>query len=206
MGMLHGDGNTRSCMATAVVAYKQSFGFDAPPYTYKDFEESDVMIFIGANPIITHPIMWQRVTKNRNKPTIIIIDPRQTITARNSRVQHYAIKPKSDLTLFYGISNILIQKNWIDREYINTHTIGFEDYINHVKKYPPKEVSEVTGLTEEQIQRIAETVHNGRRVSFWWDMGINQSHQGVRTAQAIINLAIMTGNIGKLGTGANLWE
>src|SRR5262249_40810670 len=64
MGMVHGDGNTRQCMATSVVAYKQSFGFDAPPYTYADFEESDVLVFVGANPCIAHPIMWERVCKN----------------------------------------------------------------------------------------------------------------------------------------------
>ncbi|HAI14393.1 MAG TPA: nitrate reductase, partial [Phycisphaerales bacterium] len=61
MGMIHGDGNTRQCMATAVTAYKQSFGFDAPPYTYQDFEESDVMFFVGSNLCIAHPILWQRV-------------------------------------------------------------------------------------------------------------------------------------------------
>jgi anaerobic selenocysteine-containing dehydrogenase len=82
MGLLHGDGNTRQCMATSVVAYKQAFGFDAPPYTYKDFEESDVIFFIGANPCIAHPIMWERVCKNPNHPAIIVIDPRRTETAQ----------------------------------------------------------------------------------------------------------------------------
>ncbi len=64
MGFVHCDSNTRQCMATSHVAYKQSFGFDAPPYTYADFEESDVLVFIGANPCIAHPIMWQRVMRN----------------------------------------------------------------------------------------------------------------------------------------------
>ena len=72
MGMLHGDCNTRQCMATAHVAYKQSFGFDAPPFTYADFEESDVLVFVGANPCIAHPIMWQRVMRNRHQPEIIV--------------------------------------------------------------------------------------------------------------------------------------
>ncbi|MCE2514572.1 MAG: molybdopterin-dependent oxidoreductase, partial [Acidobacteria bacterium] len=58
MGMTHGDGNTRQCMATSVVAYKQAFGFDAPPYAYRDFEESDVIVFVGANPCLAHPILW----------------------------------------------------------------------------------------------------------------------------------------------------
>ena len=81
MGMVHGDGNTRQCMATAVVAYKQSFGFDAPPYTYADFEESDVLVLVGSNLCIAHPIMWERVCRNPHKPEIIVIDPRKTETA-----------------------------------------------------------------------------------------------------------------------------
>ena len=81
MGVVHGDGNTRQCMATSVVAYKESFGFDAPPYTYKDFEESDVLVFVGANPCIAHPIMWERVCKNPHSPEIVVLDPRRTETA-----------------------------------------------------------------------------------------------------------------------------
>ena len=65
MGMVHGDGNTRQCMATSVVAYKQAFGFDAPPYTYADFEESDVIVLVGSNLCIAHPIMWERVWRNQ---------------------------------------------------------------------------------------------------------------------------------------------
>jgi len=78
MGFLHCDSNTRQCMATSHVAYKQSFGFDAPPYTYADFEQSDALIFVGSNPCIAHPIMWQRVMQNSRNPTIIVIDPRKT--------------------------------------------------------------------------------------------------------------------------------
>ncbi|MCA9096053.1 MAG: molybdopterin-dependent oxidoreductase, partial [Planctomycetaceae bacterium] len=81
MGMLHGDGNTRQCMASAVVAYKQTFGFDAPPYSYKDFEESDVLVFVGSNPCIAHPILWERVMKNPHNPSIVVVDPRCTETA-----------------------------------------------------------------------------------------------------------------------------
>src|ERR1041385_417021 len=93
MGGIHCDSNTRQCMATAHTAYKQSFGFDAPPFTYADFEESDVLVFIGANPCIAHPIMWQRVTRNPHRPEIIVVDPRVTETAM-AATQHLAIAPK----------------------------------------------------------------------------------------------------------------
>ncbi len=202
MGMVHGDGNTRQCMATSVAAYKESFGFDAPPYTYKDFEESDVIVFVGANPCIAHPILWERVCLNKHEPQIIVIDPRQTETAMQA-TSHYALKPKSDLTLFYGIANILIRKGWLDKNYIDAHTRHFEEFKNHVQSFTPASVSEQTGLTLERLVEFAKIIHRGKRVSFWWTMGVNQGHEAVRTAQAIINLALMTGNMGRPGTGAN---
>lgn len=202
MGMLHGDGNTRQCMATAVVAYKQSFGFDAPPYTYADFEESDVIVLVGSNLCIAHPIMWERVMRNPHSPEIIVIDPRMTETAMNA-TQHLPLAPKSDQALLYAVARILIENGWVDREYIEAHTNDFENFASYVSEYSDERVAQETALTVEQIHRLAETIHNGQRVSFWWTMGVNQSHQGVRTAQAIINLALMTGNIGRPGTGAN---
>ncbi|QDV51034.1 molybdopterin oxidoreductase family protein [Gimesia fumaroli] len=202
MGMVHGDGNTRQCMASAVTAYKQSFGFDSPPFTYQDLEESDVLVFVGANPCIAHPIMWERVMRNPHSPKIIVVDPRRTETAMQSTL-HLQIAPKSDLPLFYGIANILIERGWINEEYIQAHTDDFEAFTAHVKAYPIERVVTETGLTQETIEQFAELIHSGKRVSFWWTMGVNQSYQGVRTAQSLINLALMTGNIGKPGTGPN---
>jgi len=202
MGLVHGDGNTRQCMASAVVAYKESFGFDAPPYTYQDLEESDVLVFVGANVCIAHPIMWQRVMRNPHRPEIIVVDPRRTETAMRA-TQHLALKPKSDLELFYGLAHILIAEGWIDRPYIDAHTVGFDAFAAHVADYPPERVAAATGLSVESIHQVARAIHEGKRVSFWWTMGVNQSHQGVRTAQSLINLALLTGNLGRPGTGAN---
>jgi assimilatory nitrate reductase catalytic subunit len=202
MGLLHGDGNTRQCMATSVVAYKQAFGFDAPPYTYSDFEESDVIVLIGSNLCITHPIMWERVMRNPHSPEIVVVDPRLTETGVNA-TQHVALSPKSDLTLLYGIARILIENGWIDTDYITAHTNGFDEFAEYVIQFTDDCVTAETGLLRSQIHRLAATIHHGKRVSFWWTMGVNQSHQGVRTAQAIINLALMTGNMGRPGTGAN---
>ncbi|MGC3992361.1 MAG: nitrate reductase [Chthoniobacteraceae bacterium] len=202
MGIRHGDGNTRQCMATAATAYKQSFGFDAPPFTYADFEESDVIVLVGSNLCIAHPIMWQRVMRNKNRPEIVVIDPRKTETAM-AATQHCAIAPKSDLTLLYGLANILIASGWIDRDYIAAHTTGYEEFAQFVTRFTSDHVSSVTGLSVEEIWRLAETIRRGKRVSFWWTMGVNQGHEATRTAQAIINLALITGNLGRPGTGAN---
>ncbi len=202
MGMLHGDGNTRQCMATAATAYKQSFGFDAPPYTYQDFEESDVIVLVGANLCIAHPIMWERVLRNPHQPKIYVIDPRATETAMQA-TQHLAIQPKSDLPLFYGLAHLLIRNNWIDRPYIDAHTSGFDEFAEFVQEFTPQRVSAETGLSMAALQEFATAIHQGKRVSFWWTMGVNQSYEGTRVAQSIINLALMTGNIGRPGTGAN---
>ena len=199
----NGDGNTRLCMATAVVAYKQSFGFDSPPYTFEDLELSDVMIFIGCNPVVAHPILWSRVIKNRNKDKkIITIDPRRSETVTNSDMW-IDLKPKSDLRLLYTLANVLIEKGWIDEEFIKNSTEDFEGFKNHVKKYDVNDVEESTGISKGRVLELAKIIHEGKRVSFWWTMGVNQGYQAVRTAQAVINLALMTGNIGKPGTGAN---
>jgi assimilatory nitrate reductase catalytic subunit len=202
MGMIHGDGNTRQCMATAVVAYQESFGFDAPPFTYEDFEHSDVLVFVGSNPCIAHPIMWERVMRNPHHPEIVVIDPRATETAM-AATQHVPVQPKSDLSLLYGVARLLIERDWICPEYVVEHTNGFEDFRAFLEAFPIERVVADTGIAATEIERLARTIHEGRRVSFWWTMGVNQSHQGVRTAQALINLALMTGNIGRPGTGAN---
>ncbi|EDY81470.1 Molybdopterin oxidoreductase Fe4S4 domain family [Verrucomicrobiia bacterium DG1235] len=202
MGIRHGDGNTRQCMATAVSAYKQSFGFDAPPYSYQDFEDSDVLVFVGANPCIAHPIMWQRVMRNRNNPEIIVVDPRVTETA-SAATQHYAIAPKSDLSLFYGIARELIVRGHVKRDFLERHTDGFEDFEGFVQEYTMERVCGDSGLSMKQVGRFVESIAAGKRVSIWWTMGVNQSYEGVRLAQSLINICLMTGNIGRPGTGAN---
>lgn len=202
MGALHCDSNTRQCMATSAAAYKQSFGFDAPPFTYADFEESDVLVFIGANPCVAHPILWQRVLRNRRNPEIIVLDPRATETTM-AATTHLPLAPKSDLALLYGVAHLLIQNGWVDREFVDAHTSGFAEFAGFVREFTPDAVAAKSGLTVGQIYRLAGSVKPGKRVSFWWTMGVNQGHESTRTAQAIINLALLGGHIGKLGTGAN---
>lgn len=197
----HGDGNTRQCMASAVVAYKHGFGFDSPPMTYKDIEESDCVILVGSNAPINHPTVWNRLKKyNTQNPDIIVMDPRFSDAAKKSTL-HIPIKPKRDLIFLYMVMNVLIKKGWIDQEYIDAHTNGFEELKTMVNKYNPDDVEERTGVSRSKFDSFVEKVHTRKKVSIWWTMGVNQSHQGTRTASAIINLCLITGNIGRPGTG-----
>ncbi|TWT75848.1 Nitrate reductase [Posidoniimonas polymericola] len=202
MGMLHGDGNTRQCMATAATAYKQSFGFDAPPFTYQDFEESDVIVLVGSNLCVAHPIMWERVCRNPNNPEIIVVDPRRTETAMAATL-HLPIRPKSDLAFFYSLAHILCREGWILRDFVDAHTNGFDGFAQFVQAYTPERAAAESGIPAETIEKVALTIHEGKRVSFWWTMGVNQNYEGVRIAQSMINLALMTGNMGRPGAGAN---
>lgn len=202
MGFVHADGNTRQCMATAAVAYKQAFGFDAPPLTYKDYEESDLLIFVGANPVVAHPVMWNRVKMNQKDATIITIDPRRTKTAQQSTI-HLPIQPKTDIVLLYGLIRLLIERNWIDADFIEKSTEGFEGLKDHVQPFTVEHTASRTGVAEGDIEDLARRIHEANAASIWWTMGVNQGHQAVRTAQAIINLCLVTGNIGRPGTGPN---
>ena len=203
MGALHCDSNTRQCMATAHVAYKQSFGFDAPPFTYADFEESDVLVFVGANPCIAHPIMWQRVMRNKRSPRIVVIDPRRTETAMCA-THHLALQPKSDLVLLYALARLVIEKGGVDRDFVSAHTDGFDAFQAFLAAYPIERAVEATGLDAARIDEVATLLADrSKRVSYWWTMGVNQGHESTRTAQALINLALLSGQIGKPGTGAN---
>ncbi|MFZ5496659.1 MAG: molybdopterin oxidoreductase family protein [Verrucomicrobiota bacterium] len=203
MGVADLDSNTRQCMATSHVAYKQSFGFDAPPFTYADFEESDVLVFVGANPCIAHPIMWQRVMRNRRHPAIIVVDPRRTETAMAATL-HLPAMPKSDSTLLYGLAREVIRRGAVDAAFVAASTTGFAEFAGFVNAFTRERVLKETGLPPGDFDRaVTLLTRPGARVSYWWTMGVNQSHQATRTAQAIINLALMTGQIGKPGTGAN---
>ena len=140
--------------------------------------------------------------RNRKKPEIIVIDPRRTETAMAATL-HLPVRPKADLVLLYGLANVLLRNGWVDLSFIDAHTTGFTDFADHVRGFEEDLVARETGLSVEAIRDAAPADSRGPRVSFWWTMGVNQSHQGVLTAQAIINLALMTGNIGLPGTGAN---
>lgn len=202
LGFRHGDGNTRQCMATAVTAYKESFGFDAPPFTYADFEESDTLVFVGSNLCVAHPILWQRVLQNPKSPSIVVVDPRRTETAQ-AAAHHLAVQPGTDLTLLYGMASEILRRGWQDQAFVENHTQQFEAFRDHVKAFDSGRVYRDCGIREEALHAVVDQMAPSRRTSFWWTMGVNQGHQATRTAQALINLALLTGNIGKPGTGAN---
>jgi anaerobic selenocysteine-containing dehydrogenase len=191
------DGNTTLCMATAVSGYKLSFGSDGPPGAYEDLEHADVILLIGANIAENHPILCQYLEANPRK-TLIVADPRVTKTAMMADL-HLPLKPRSDLALLNGIAHILVRHGLINREYIERHTTGFDALERHLDNYPPHRVCEITGLTEEQLYKTALLYGRAKAGFIGWTMGVNHSTKGTETVNAICNLALLTGHIGRAG-------
>ena len=191
------DGNTTLCMASAVSGYKRSFGSDGPPGAYDDFEQADVVFLIGANIADNHPILCYRLEQNPNK-TVVVADPRVSKTARIADI-YLPLKPRSDIALLNGMALILIRSGLIDQDYIDAHTTGFEQLKEHLEKYTPERVAQVTGLSEEQIYRVALLYGRAKAPFIGWTMGVNHSTKGTETVNVINNLALLTGNVGKAG-------
>src|SRR5581483_3317822 len=191
------DGNTTLCMASAVSGYKRSFGSDGPPGAYEDLRIADVILLIGANIADNHPILCQHLDANPRK-TLIVADPRVTKTAMMADL-FLPLKPRSDIALLNGIVHVLIRTGLVNRDYIEKDTAGFEELEKFVAKYTPAFVAGVTGLSEDLILRTAYLYGTAKAAMIGWTMGVNHSTQGAETVNAINNLALITGNIGRAG-------
>jgi assimilatory nitrate reductase catalytic subunit len=197
LGTSNYDGNTTLCMATAVAGYKRSFGSDGPPGAYEDLDRADLILLIGANIADNHPILCHRVEANE-RATVIVVDPRVTKTAMMADV-HLPIRPRSDLALINGLINVVIEHDLIDRRYVERHTTGFDALKESVREYTLERVAGITGLSPEQIYQTAWLYARARAAFIGWTMGVNHSTKGTETVNAINNLALITGNIGRTG-------
>jgi assimilatory nitrate reductase catalytic subunit len=191
------DGNTTLCMSSAVSGYKRSFGSDGPPGCYDDLSKADFILLIGANIADNHPILCQRLSENPDA-TLVVADPRLTKTAMLADI-YLPVKPRSDIALVNAIAHVLIRDGFVDREYVAAHTSGFEDLKQHLEKYTPEFAAGLTGLDADLIERVAMLYGRAKAGLIAWTMGVNHSTQGTETVNAINNLALLTGKIGRAG-------
>ena len=197
------DSNSRLCMSSAVVGYKRSLGADSPPCSYEDIEQSDCLLIVGSNMAYAHPVLFRRLeqakAENPHK-RIIVIDPRRTDTCEIADL-HLPIQPGTDVALFHGLLHILMWEGWIDRRFIDAHTAGFDELKTLVRDYTPAMVSDLCGLRPEDLQAAASMIGSASRFLSLWCMGLNQSTSGSAKNNALINLHLATGQIGKPGSG-----
>lgn len=191
------DGNTTLCMSTAVSGYKRSFGSDGPPGAYEDLERADVIFLIGANIADNHPILCTRLEANRNK-TLIVADPRVTKTAMMADL-YLPVKPRSDLALLNAMLRIIMDEQLYDSEYVERHTTGFDALRESLQGIDIESTAQITGLSPDLIYRAARLYAAARAPFIGWTMGVNHSTKGTETVNAINNLALLTGKVGKPG-------
>ncbi|NJK39158.1 MAG: nitrate reductase [Oscillatoriales cyanobacterium RM2_1_1] len=203
LGTNNFDANSRLCMSSAVSAYIQSFGSDGPPCCYEDLEATDCAFLIGTNTAECHPIVFNRLRqhhkKNRNVK-LIVVDPRKTQTAEPADL-HLAIQPGTDIDLMNGIAHLLMRWGLLNSLFIDECTAGFSDYAEVIRHYPPELVARKCGIRIDDLEKAARWWGESERVLSLWSMGINQSSEGTAKARTLINLHLMTGNIGKPGAG-----
>ena len=204
LGTNNFDTNSRLCMASAVAGYKTSLGSDGPPASYADIDEANCIMLIGTNTADCHPVTFKRIKQRKisdpKRVTIISVDPRRTETADFADL-HLPIRPGTDTALLNGMLWVLIEENLIDGDFVTRHTHGYRELRDVVKKYPPKVAEKICGVSECLIVEAALIFGMATNALTLWSMGVNQSSEGVHKNNAIINLHLATGKIGKPGSG-----
>jgi len=197
------DTNSRLCMSSAVTGYKMSLGEDTVPISYDDIEIADCIFVAGANPAWCHPILWRRVEAAKQKNPalrIIVSDPRKTQTCALADV-HLQLNPGTDITLHHALGRCLIEEGKVDSHFILNSTSGYEDYLTTVFKTSVAEAAAICGIGEGDIRLAASWIGKAKGFISMWTMGLNQSVVGTHKNLSLINLNLITGHIGKPGSG-----
>ncbi len=198
------DTNSRLCMSTAVAAHKRAFGSDAVPVCYEDVELADLVLITGSNLAFAHPVLYQRLVaakKLRPEMKVIVIDPRRTATCDIADL-HLAIAPGSDAFLFNGLLHHLRREDALDLSYIESHVDGFAAAFEAARHAGGiAEVAQVCGIDELQLIDLYNIFSRTKKTVTIFSQGINQSSSGVDKANAIINVHLATGRIGRPGMG-----
>lgn len=197
------DTNSRLCMSSAVVGYKKLVGEDSVPISYDDIELADCFLIAGANPAWCHPILFRRIENHKeNNPDvkIIVVDPRKTQTSALADL-HLQILPGTDVILFNAIARWLIEKRKIDKNFIKKHTANFEACKESAFRLSLRRAAELCDIPVEDIRTAAQYIGDAHGFMSMWTMGLNQSVIGVSKNVALMNLSLLTGQIGKPGAG-----
>ena len=192
---------TRLCHASSVVALLEMIGSGAVSNQVADVTEADVIIVIGSNPTVNHPVA-ATFMKNAAKDgkTLIVMDPKKVELARHANY-YLQFKPDTDVALINAIMKSIIDQNLVDKDFVNNRTKDFKKLKEHLKDYSPEKMSKICGISPSQINEIARIYASAPASIIFWGMGISQHIHGTDNARALISLSLMTGQIGRPGTG-----
>ena len=201
VGTSNCDTNSRTCMASAVVGYKKSFGLDYVPLGIEDIEKANLLILTGANPAESHVVLFNKIKKAKKRGLkVVVIDPRFTLSAKIADI-YLPIKPNKDIEFFNLLALRLIKDERINKDFINTYANNFESYKEEILKLDEAKLLKDTTLKKDSFEEFYKLFLESKNIITAWTMGINQSSQGVDKNLAINNLHIITGQINKDGSG-----
>jgi len=189
------DANTTLCMASAVTAYYDAFGSDAPPCSYADVPAAERHVVWGANPAVAHPVFFRWVTDSARDGELIVVDPVETESAEAADV-HVRPDPGADLTLARAVLAHVVETGRVDETFVDAHTEGFDAACADLPDVDA--ACEAAGVERRDVEVLASALD--ARTLLYWGMGVNQSTRGTATAGALIDLCLATGNLGE-GTG-----
>ncbi len=205
IGSANIDTNSRLCMASAVAGYKRAFGADTVPNDYSDLERAELVVLVGSNLAWCHPVLFQRLSaaKTANpKLRVVLIDPRKTQTAEIADL-FLPLRPGTDVLLFNGLLNYLRKEDALDLEFLDAHTEGFGAALRVAKESAGSipTVAAACGLAEDDVLELYRWFARTPLTVTAFSQGVNQSTSGTDKVNAIINVHLATGRIGKPGMG-----
>jgi formate dehydrogenase major subunit len=192
---------TRLCHASSVAALLEGIGSGAVSNQVNDCANAEVIFVIGANPTGNHPVAatWFK-NAARNGAKLIVADPRRNELARHA-THFLQFKPDTDVALLNSMMNVIVNEGLVNRRFIESRTIGYEELRKNVKGYTPEAMGPLCGVSPDTIRRVARLYATSRASMIFWGMGISQHVHGTDNARCLIALALMTGQIGRPGTG-----
>src|SRR3954466_6073560 len=192
---------TRLCHASSVAALLEGVGSAAVTATFNECKNSDVIIVIGANPTENHPVaatFFKQAAKRGAK--LVVMDPRGQALKRHA-TKMLQFKPGRDVAMLNALLHTIVEEELYDRQYVQAHTEDFEALREHVKDYAPEKMAEICGIDAATLREVARSYARARSAIIFWGMGISQHTHGTDNARCLIALALVTGQVGRPGTG-----
>jgi assimilatory nitrate reductase catalytic subunit len=205
LGTANIDTNSRLCMSSTVAGQKRAFGEDVVPGCYEDLELADLVVLAGSNAAWCHPVLYQRVQQAKRinpKLRLVSIDPRRTATAETSDL-HLPIRPGSDVLLFNGLLEYLRQNDRLDYAYMERHVAGHAEALQKARETAPTlaAVAAGCGVPEADLAAFYQWFAETEKTVTAWSQGVNQASTGTDKVNAILNVHLATGRIGRPGMG-----
>jgi ferredoxin-nitrate reductase len=204
LGTNNTDSNSRLCMASAVAGYVSSLGSDGPPTCYDDIDEADLILVIGSNMAEAHPVTFDRIKARRTRagirPFLVVIDPRRTKTAEHADL-HVPLAPGSDVALFNLVAKRLLARDAIDAAFVSQHVDDFTPFRDFIEKLEEAELIDAIDLAPDCIGELVDRIAASQSMLSFYCMGLGQSTSGVAKHNSLINLHLLTGQIGRPGCG-----